>query len=46
MIKCKTCHHECHCSEDLHSDEYGLCTCENCTCEKERANDTTYENER
>ncbi len=24
------CNHECHCDEDLHADEYGLCTCEEC----------------
>ena len=29
---CKNCHHECHCSNGLHADEYGLCTCEECKC--------------
>ena len=30
--KCKKCHHKCHCSGELHSDEYGLCACEGCKC--------------
>ena len=30
--KCKKCHHKCHCSSELHADEYGLCTCDNCKC--------------
>ena len=29
---CKECHHNCHCDGDLHADEYGVCTCENCKC--------------
>ena len=29
---CKNCHHECHCDDGLHADEYGLCTCEECKC--------------
>ena len=31
---CNECHHPCHCSEEkeLHADEYGVCTCENCKC--------------
>ena len=29
---CSKCNHECHCSEELHADEYGVCTCENCEC--------------
>ena len=31
---CKECFHPCHCGEekDLHSDEYGVCTCEECKC--------------
>ena len=33
---CKDCHHECHCDGDLHADEYGLCTCEECKCGKAR----------
>ena len=30
--KCKSCHHKCHCKDELHEDEYGLCTCEFCKC--------------
>ncbi len=53
MSSCKTCFHPCHCGEDndLHADEYGVCTCERCTCkrtytkEKDYATDITYENE-
>ena len=29
---CKDCHHRCHCDEELHADEYGVCTCERCKC--------------
>ena len=36
--KCKQCFHECHCNEELHSDEYGLCTCEECKCKKKFSN--------
>lgn len=31
-IVCSDCHHDCHCDGDLHSDEYGVCTCEDCKC--------------
>ena len=30
--KCQKCHHKCHCKDELHADEYGLCTCDNCKC--------------
>lgn len=30
---CKECHHQCHCDGDLHTDEYGVCTCEECKCQ-------------
>ena len=32
---CSKCHHPCHCGEenDVHADEYGVCTCEKCECE-------------
>ncbi len=45
MIKCKNCNHDCHCNGDLHADEYGTCTCENCDCKngKDKAEDSTYE---
>ena len=31
---CNKCNHPCHCGEenDLHADEYGVCTCEECEC--------------
>ncbi len=47
MTKCKNCYHDCHCDGDLHSDEYGICVCEDCQCEKEKdhSTDMTYENE-
>ena len=54
MSNCKKCHHDCHCSGDLHADEYGLCVCDNCQCgkkkraykyEKEHATDISFENE-
>ena len=31
--KCSSCHHDCHCEGDLHADEYGVCTCEDCKCQ-------------
>ena len=45
MSTCNTCFHPCHCGEDndLHADEYGICTCEGCKCDK--SVDKTYENE-
>jgi len=30
---CKNCHHECHCDDGLHADEYGICVCEVCKCQ-------------
>ena len=31
---CQECYHPCHCGEEeeLHADEYGVCTCEGCKC--------------
>ena len=45
MIKCKKCHHDCHCDGDLHADEYGSCACKSCECknQQDRAHDSTYE---
>ena len=44
MTKCKDCHCDCHCNEELHSHHYDgdLCTCENCECKsgKDKAEDT------
>ena len=31
-VVCSKCHHDCHCEGDLHADEYGVCTCEDCNC--------------
>ena len=44
--KCKNCNCNCHCDGDLHTDVYGVCTCENCECRngKDKAEDSTYEN--
>ena len=44
MNKCKNCNHNCHCSGELHADEYGTCVCNNCNCEKSDAEDRSYEN--
>ena len=52
-MKCKNCNCKCHCDGDLHADEYGVCTCDNCKCgnkrtykkEKDYATDMSYENE-
>ena len=47
MSECKKCFHPCHCGEDdnLHADEYGLCTCESCECSGVKDVDKTWENE-
>ena len=29
---CNNCYHECHCNQELHADEYGVCVCEECKC--------------
>ena len=44
MSKCNKCNHDCHCVMELHSDEYGICTCEHCECTV-RDEDKTWENE-
>ena len=33
-VECKKCNHPCHCKDDLHADEYGICTCDKCECTK------------
>jgi len=33
MIECNKCYHPCHCDEELHADEYGICPCEHCYCD-------------
>ena len=53
MSKCKNCHCNCHCDGDLHADDYGVCTCDNCKCNnkrtykyaKDHALDMSFENE-
>ena len=47
MSECKKCHHNCHCEEDnnLHADEYGICTCDKCECSGVKDVDKTWENE-
>ena len=52
MSKCKKCHCDCHCSGDLHADDYCICTCDNCKCgkktykyQKDHATDMSFENE-
>ena len=39
--KCSSCHHDCHCDGDLHSDEYGVCTCEDCKCQQQKRVEST-----
>ena len=36
-MNCKSCHHKCHCDNELHADEYGICVCDDCKCNKPRA---------
>ena len=31
--ECKKCGHSCHCLEELHTDIYGVCTCDECKCD-------------
>ena len=45
MSECKKCHHDCHCNDGLHADEYGTCTCEKCECSMVKDADKTWENE-
>ena len=41
MTKCKNCHCDCHCDGELHGHHYDgdLCTCDNCECKKDKAED-------
>ena len=34
MAKCKKCHCNCHCDGELHADDYGVCTCDDCKCKR------------
>ena len=51
MAKCKKCYCNCHCDGELHADDYGVCTCDDCTCkrtykkQKDHATDMSFENE-
>jgi len=53
MSKCKKCHCDCHCKEELHSHHFDgdVCTCDDCTCkrtyekEKDHGTDISFENE-
>ncbi len=44
MAKCTKCFHDCHCSGELHADEYGACACKDCGCinKQDRAHDATH----
>ena len=50
MTKCKNCHCNCHCDNEMHLpedslDKGGACICDNCECKKaqDKAEDKTYE---
>ena len=51
MANCKNCHCNCHCDGELHADDYGVCTCDDCKCkrtykkEKDHGLDISFENE-
>ena len=36
MSKCKNCNCVCHCSLKEHSDAYGVCPCQACSCSAEK----------
>ena len=51
MTKCKNCHCNCHCDNEMHLpedslDKGGACVCDNCECKKgqDKAEDSSYEN--
>ena len=44
-MKCKNCHHDCHCNEELHADEYGVCGCDDCSCGKRPVNEDEFNGE-
>ena len=43
--KCNSCNCKCHCQDVLHTHHYDndVCTCEQCNCDKSKAQDKTYE---
>tara|TARA_B100000287_G_scaffold346915_1_gene334668 strand:- start:460 stop:738 length:279 start_codon:yes stop_codon:yes gene_type:complete len=49
-VVCSNCHCDCHCKEPLHTpsdelDTSGLCTCEDCQCQKKKHDETIKKNE-
>ena len=42
VAKCDICHHDCHCDDGLHADEYGICTCEKCKHTMDYENEEKY----
>ena len=51
MSKCQNCKHDCHCQNNLHKDDVGVCKCSDCKCkrtykkQKDHATDMSFENE-
>ena len=42
VAECDNCHHECHCDDGLHADEYGICTCDECKHTMDYENEEKY----
>ena len=42
VAKCDICHHDCHCDDGLHADEYGICTCDDCKHEEDYEKEEKY----
>ena len=42
VAKCDSCHHDCHCDDGLHADEYGICTCDECKHTMDYENEEKY----
>ena len=49
MSKCQNCKHDCHCQNNSHKDDVGVCKCSDCKCNDCQCNkqdvDKTWENE-
>ena len=51
MSKCQNCKHGCHCQNNSHKDDVGVCKCSDCKCkrtykkQKDHATDMSFENE-
>ena len=43
LNKCNNCHCDCHCNIKGHSDNTGVCPCEQCNCDHNKSQDKTYE---